>query len=330
MKTTEKLPGQSGNCQTGPSGGPDEQSFRAEVLGGLHQRPRELPCKYFYDEQGSRLFDQICELPEYYLTRTERDIMHRHAAEMAALLGPGSLLVEYGSGSSLKTRLLLDRLASVAAYVPLDVSGEHLHRSAKRLAARYPDLEVLPVCADFTADFTLPVPSRTPVRRVVYFPGSTLGNFGPSQAQSLLTRISALCGPGGALLLGIDLKKDPHVLEPAYNDSKGVTAAFNLNLLARINRELGADFDPDGFRHHAPYNRRLGCIEMYLISRKAQSVHIGKEIFTFAEGEPILTERSYKYDLDEFRFWVPRCGLRVEKVWTDERGYFSVLYLEVV
>jgi dimethylhistidine N-methyltransferase len=304
-------------------------TFRADVLRGLRRPAKELPCKYFYDEEGSRLFEQICELEEYYLTRTELAIMHRHAGEMADRLGPDCLLVEYGSGSSLKTRLLLDRLPAVAAYVPLDVSCEHLLRSARRLAARYPGLEVLPLCADFTADFSLPAPARPPARRVVYFPGSTLGNFGPPAADALLARIAAVCGPGGALLLGIDLKKDVRVLEPAYNDARGVTAAFNLNLLARINRELGADFDLGGFRHHAPYNRRLGCIEMYLVSLRRQEVRLGGEIISFAEGESILTERSFKYDLDEFRARAPRGGLRVEAVWADARKYFAVLYLTV-
>ena len=308
---------------------PDTDQFRADVLRGLRRRARELPCKYFYDETGSRLFEQICELEEYYLTRTELAIMHRHAGEMAEALGPDSLLVEYGSGSSVKTRLLLDRLPRVAAYVPLDVSREHLFRSARQLSARYPGVEVLPLCADFTGTFRLPEPSRPPARRVVYFPGSTLGNFDPTAAAGLLSRVAGLCGRGGAMLLGIDLKKDLRVLEPAYNDARGVTAAFNLNLLARINRELGADFDLAAFRHHAPYNRVLGCIEMYLISLRAQEVHLAGEVFSFAEEESILTERSFKYDLDEFRAWVSRTGLRVEKVWVDGQQYFAVLYLTV-
>jgi dimethylhistidine N-methyltransferase len=303
--------------------------FLADVLRGLRRSTKELPCKYFYDATGSHLFEQICELEEYYLTRTELAIMHKHAGEMAELLGPDCLLVEYGSGSSIKTRLLLDRLKRVAAYVPLDVSREHLLRSAQRLGRRYPTIEVLPLCADFTGEFRLPEPSRPPARRVVYFPGSTLGNFDPQAATVLLASVARLCGPGGALLLGIDLKKDVRILEPAYNDAKGITAAFNLNLLARINRELGANFDLAAFRHRAPYNRVLGCIEMHLVSLRPQQVHLADEVFSFTEGEFILSERSFKYDLDEFRVWARRAGLRVEKTWVDGRNYFAVLYLTV-
>jgi dimethylhistidine N-methyltransferase len=306
-----------------------EQQFRADVLSGLRRPFKELPCKYFYDEAGSRLFEEICDLDEYYLTHTELKIMQRHAAEMAALLGPDCLLIELGSGNSLKTRLLLDQLPRPAAYVPVDVAHEQLLRSAQELPASYPGLEVLPVCADFTGDFRLPLPEGHPARRVVYFPGSTLGNFGPPEAAALLSRIAGLCGRGGALLLGIDLQKDVGVLEAAYNDRRGVTAAFNLNLLARINRELGADFTLDAFRHHAFYNRRLACIEMHLISRRAQQVRIGAEIVHFAKEESIRTERSYKYNVEEFRAWVRRCGLGVEKVWVDEQNYFAVLYLTV-
>jgi dimethylhistidine N-methyltransferase len=307
----------------------DTDQFRSDVLRGLRRPAKELPCKYFYDETGSRLFEQICELEEYYLTRTELALMRQHAGAMAELLGPECLLVEYGSGSSVKTRLLLDRLKRVAGYVPIDVSCEHLVRSAGRLAARYPEVEVRPLCADFTGNFRLPEPSRRPARRVVYFPGSTLGNFDPPAAAVLLAGVARLCGPGGAMLLGIDLKKDLRILEPAYNDAKGVTAAFNLNLLARINRELGADFDLAAFGHRAPYNQVLGCIEMHLVSLRPQEVRLGEEVFSFAEGEFILSERSFKYDLDEFRTWVPRAGLRVEKVWVDGRNYFAVLYLTV-
>ena len=303
--------------------------FRDDVLRGLRRAFKELPCKYFYDEAGSRLFEAICDLEEYYLTRTELGIMRRHAAEMAWLLGSDCLLVELGSGSSLKTRLLLDELPRPVGYVPVDVSREQLLRSAQRLRTAYPGLEVLPLCADFTGELHLPEPGRRPARRVVYFPGSTLGNFGPPEAAVLLSRIAGLCGRGGALLLGIDLQKDVGILEAAYNDRRGVTAAFNLNLLTRINRELGADFALDAFRHQASYNRRLACIEMHLISLRPQQVHIGGEVIRFAEGESIRTERSYKYNVKEFRAWVQRCGLDVEQVWTDEHNLFAVLYLTV-
>jgi dimethylhistidine N-methyltransferase len=307
----------------------EAQRFRADVLRGLRRPARELPCKYFYDEAGSRLFEEICGLDEYYLTRTELGIMRRHAADMAALLGPDCLLVEYGSGSSLKTRLLLDRLRRPAAYVPVDVSCGHLTRSAAAVAAAYPGLEVLPLCADFTGLLRLPASGKVPARRVVYFPGSTLGNFGPPEAAELLTQVARLCGRGGGLLLGIDLRKDVRLLEAAYNDRRGVTAAFNLNLLARINRELGADFDLDAFRHLAFYNHHLSCIEMHLISTQRQWARVGGEAFLFAGGETIRTERSYKYDVEEFRVTARRCGLGVERVWADERNFFAVLYLTV-
>lgn len=313
------------SCPAGAVSERDE--FLADVLHGLALPEKELPCKYFYDERGSQMFEAICELDEYYLTRTELGLMRARSAEMAACLGSECLLIEYGSGSSLKTRLLLDRMQRVTAYVPLDVSRDHLYRSANELAASYDALEVLPLCADFNGPFVLPRPRRPEKRRVVYFPGSTIGNFGPREAEGLLSRVAALIGPGGAMLLGFDLRKDLSVLEPAYDDARGVTAAFNLNLLARINRELEADFDLPSFRHRAFYNTRLHCIEMHLVSTRAQQVRIADQVIEFAEGESVRTERSYKYDVEEFRAWVVRTGLGVERVWTDERGWFAVLYL---
>jgi dimethylhistidine N-methyltransferase len=311
-----------------PGGAADgADAMLREVLAGLARPDKKLPCKYFYDERGSRLFDEICELEEYYLTRCELAILRRDAGEMAGRLGPGCALVEYGSGSSLKTRLLLDRLDRPAAYVPVDISGEHLLRSARRLARAYPDLEVVPVCADFTRPFPLPPLRHPPRRRVVYFSGSTIGNFGPAEATALLAGIARLCGPGGGLLIGVDLKKDRAILEAAYNDRRRVTAAFNLNLLARLNRELGADFDLGGYRHHAFYNAGPGRIEMHLVSLVAQTVHVGGAAFELAAGETICTEYSYKYGLDDFRALAARVGLAVEQVWTDERGLFSVQYL---
>jgi dimethylhistidine N-methyltransferase len=301
-----------------------------DVLEGLARPAKELPCKYFYDARGSRLFDRICRLEEYYPTRCELAILRRHGAAMAEVLGPGCALVEYGSGSSLKTRLLLDRLPDAVAYVPVDISDEHLFRSARRLARRYPALEVAPVCADFTRPFALP-PLRRPVRRrVVYFSGSTIGNLGPAEATALLAGIARLCGPGGGLLIGVDLDKDPRILEPAYNDRLGVTAAFNLNLLARINRELGADFDLAAFRHHAFYDLRHRRIEMHLVSGRPQLVHVAGTAFAFAEGETIRTEYSHKYRLEDFRALARPAGLEVEQVWTDDEGLYSVQYLRIV
>ncbi len=301
--------------------------FRADVLRGLRAPKKELPCKYFYDEIGSALFEQITELEEYYPTRTELGIMTRHAAEMAGLLGPRCLLIEYGSGSSLKTRHLLDRLRDPAGYVPIDVSGEHLRRSARALEEEYPDIEMLPLCGDFTRPLDLPACRKPAARRVVYFPGSTLGNFSPRESIALLRQTAALCGRDGGLLLGIDLRKDPRVLETAYNDRRGVTAAFNRNILVRINRELGADFDLDQFAHQALYDAANGRIEMHLISRRDQVVRVGGVSFSFVAGESIHTENSYKYSLPVLADLAEAGGFTVEHVWTDERQYFSVAYL---
>jgi dimethylhistidine N-methyltransferase len=303
--------------------------FRADVLRGLRAPKKELPCKYFYDEVGSDLFEQITELEEYYPTRTELAIMERHAAEMAGWLGPRCLLIEYGSGSSLKTRRLLDRLRDPAGYVPVDVSGEHLRRSAGALGEDYPDIEMLPMCADFTRPLSLPACRKAAARRVVYFPGSTIGNFTPEAARALLRQTAVLCAHDGGLLLGIDLQKDPRVIEAAYNDRRNVTAAFNRNILVRINRELAADFDVEQFSHRAFYNAAHGRIEMHLVSRCDQVVRVGSMPFSFAAGESIHTENSYKYSLPALAELAWAGGFAVKRVWTDERQYFSVAYLAV-
>ncbi len=303
------------------------RQFRADVLRGLRATKKRLPCKYFYDEAGSALFEQITELAEYYPTRTELGIMQRHAAEMAGLLGPRPLLIEYGSGSSVKTRLLLDHVRDPAGYVPIDVSGEHLRRSAQALGEQYPDVEVLPLCADFTRPLDLPACRKPAARRVVYFPGSTLGNFTPPEAIALLRQTADLCGHGGGLLLGIDLRKDPRVLEAAYNDRRGVTAAFNRNILVRINRELGADFQLEQFAHRAWYDAARGRIEMHLVSRCEQVVRIGSVPFSFVAGESIHTENSYKYNLPVLTDLAEAGGFAVQRVWIDARHYFSVAYL---
>lgn len=302
-------------------------SFREEVLDGLRKPQKELPSKFFYDERGSQLFDQICALDEYYLTRTEREIMRDDAGAMADLLGPRCLLVEYGSGSSTKTRFLLDQLLEPAAYMPIDISRAHLSEAAAALAEAYPNLEVLPVCADYTTDFALPIPSTPAARTIVYYPGSTIGNFDPQPAERFLRHMAQVCGPHGGVLIGVDLRKDPGKLHHAYNDWEGVTAAFNLNLLARINRELSADFELDQFRHYAFYNPREGRVEMHLVSLADQVVHVGNDAFAFVIGESIWTESSYKYRLDAFAAMAAAAGLRVEQVWTDPRQLFSVQYL---
>lgn len=309
---------------------PSTQVFLEDVLLGLSQRPRTLPCKYFYDQHGSQLFDKICDLDEYYLTRSESAIMQRNAPEMAAQIGPGVRLVEYGSGSSIKTRILLDHLEKPVAYVPVDISREHLQKSADELSAIYPEIEILPVCADFTEIFDLPDSSREPTHSAVYFPGSTIGNFQPADAQRMLARIAPLCGTGGGLLIGIDLDKNVETIEAAYNDSQGVTAEFNLNLLRRINRELGADFDVDQFTHQASYNREQRRVEIDLSSEIEQSVCIDGKSFEFSNGETIRTEYSHKYTVEDFASLAAESGLTLRRCWTDDDGLFGVLHFAVL
>lgn len=306
---------------------PRTADMREEILAGLREPQKTLPCKYFYDQRGSQLFDAICELPEYYLTRTELGIMEAYIADMAAVLGPRLLLVEPGSGSSLKTRLLLDHLPQPRAYVPVDISRAHLVSAADCLNQVYPELEVLPVCADFSQSFAIPAPRRTAQRTVIYFPGSTIGNFEPVAAVELLKRLRRLAGPNGALLIGVDLRKDEAVLQRAYSDTAGVTAEFNLNILRRINRELHADFNLNGFRHRAVYNSATGRIEMHLMSCDNQLVRLAGDSFSFLDDEAIVTEYSYKHTLAGFKALAAKAGLQVEKVWTDDRRWFSVQYL---
>ncbi len=306
---------------------PERATFLAEALAGLRATPRTLPCKYFYDEIGSELFEAICQLDVYYPTRTELGIMREHAPEMAAELGERCMLVEYGSGTSEKTRILLDHLSKPAAYVPVDISGEHLLESAQATAADRPDLEVLPVCADFTREVELPVPSTEPARTVVYFPGSTIGNFGPEAATGLLDGMAELCAPDGGCLVGADLVKDRDVLRRAYDDPEGTTAAFNLGVLRRLRDDLGAELDLEGFEHEARWNEEHLRIEMHLRSTRSQTIRLGDETFAFAAGETICTEHSHKYTLDGFAALAADAGLRVETVWTDPKGWFSVQYL---
>jgi L-histidine Nalpha-methyltransferase len=308
---------------------PATARFRADVLRGLRRPSKRLPCKYFYDDAGSRLFDRICELPEYYPTRTELGILEADAAAMAERLGPNALLIEYGSGSGTKTRLLLDALDRPAGYLPVDISREHLERSAAALAADYPGLAVLPVCADFTQPFEPPKTTPSANRRVVYFPGSTIGNFSPHMARRLLAQMVQLVGGGGAVLIGVDLKKDPRVLEAAYDDAAGVTAEFNRNILIRINRELGGTFNLDHFVHHSLYNPMQGRAEMHLVSRRRQTIRVAGEPITIEDGESILTECSYKYTVRGFQTLAAAAGLRARQAWTDPKHWFSVQYLTV-
>lgn len=302
----------------------DEQR---EIVTGLASDPKQISPKYFYDETGSQLFEKICEQPEYYPTRTEIGIMRDNLAEIAELIGPHASIIELGSGSSVKTRLLLEHVLDLAAYVPVDISREHLASTAAELAEEFPEVEVLPVCADFTQPFELPSPGRIPDRNIVYFPGSTIGNFSTQQALELLTVMRAQAKDGGALLIGVDLEKSKAILEPAYNDAEGVTADFNLNLLARLNREHDANFELDAFEHTAIYDEEHRRIEMRLISLQEQSVSVAGRRFDFDEGEYIITEHSYKFSLDRFAALAREAGFEQRKCWTDAAGMFSVQYL---
>ena len=297
-----------------------------EILMGLGRPQKTLSSKFFYDEMGSRLFDQICDLPEYYLTQTEVGILRKHVVEMAARIGPQASLIEFGSGSSFKTRILLENLNRLAAYVPVDISRDYLVMAAEETARDFPEIEVLPVAADFTYPFDLPDPVVTPVRNVVYFPGSTIGNFSHTAAHGLLQVMHHEAGENGALLIGIDLQKDRDVVELAYNDSAGVTAEFNLNILRRLNREFGATFTLDSFRHRAIYSEEFGRIEMYLVSTCDQIVTIADREFAVSAGESILTEHSHKYTLEGFVAMATRAGFRLEKTWSDSAEMFAVLY----
>ena len=296
--------------------------FRQDVIAGLSLPQKTLPPKYFYDRTGSELFERICRLREYYLTRAELALTRTHTAAIARFAGKGGVLLEYGSGESLKTRLLL-RAMRPAVYMPVDISEEALMRATGKLAREFPWLRIAPVAGDFSRPLELPG-FRGRDRRVVYFPGSTIGNLSPSEAQAFLKMTRGQVGPRGAMLVGVDLKKDANVLHAAYNDSRGVTAAFNLNLLARINRELGGDFDPRRFAHYAFYNAPLGRIEMHLVSLAPQTVNVGDHRFAFAAGESIHTENSYKYSIAEFQGLAAQAGFRGAKVWTDRKGLFAL------
>lgn len=306
---------------------PTSQSFRDEVLRGLGRQPKSIPCKFFYDERGSRFFDEICDLDEYYLTRAETAILQAYASEMAACVGRGALLVELGSGSGIKTRLLLDKLEEPVAYVPVDIAREHLIASAALLCDAYPSLEVLPVCADYTRAMALPRAKRGHAGVCFFFPGSTIGNMNPSEATAFLTLLHTLAGGPCGVLVGVDLKKDRTVLEPAYNDKRGVTAAFNMNLFTRINREIGGDFDLSRFRHRAFFNEAESRVEMHLVSTCRQTAHVGSVTVAFDEGETILTEYSHKFSLEHMKQIAEESGFGVEKVWTDPAGLFSVQFL---
>jgi L-histidine N-alpha-methyltransferase len=297
------------------------------LIDGLRQPEKMISPKYFYDERGSQLFDEITRLPEYYPTETELGIMRENIEEIASLVGKQASLIEFGSGSSLKTRVLLEHLDELAAYVPVDISEDHLLESARQIRGEFPDLDVLPVVADFTHAFQLPTPKVMPVRNIIYFPGSTIGNFTNEAARELLRVMYEEAGADGALLIGVDLQKDPAIIERAYNDSAGITAEFNRNMLRHLNREFGADFDLDAFVHSAEYNEGEGRIEIRLVSQQDQEFSLGHESFSIARDEAILTEYSHKYTLEGFAAMGEAAGFRVERVWMDAGRLFSVQYL---
>ena len=295
-----------------------------DVLRGLGRPAKSIPPKYFYDERGSLLFERITALPEYYLTRTEMGILRANRTALAEAVGDDSCLIEYGSGASTKVRLLLDACRP-AAYVPVDISREHLMQAARAIHDDY-DLPVYPTCADYSVRFELPEPVQE-LGRVAFFPGSSIGNFDPAEADAFLRGVAAVVGQGGALAIGVDTKKDPAVLHDAYNDSAGVTADFNRNVLSHINATVGADFDPTAFVHEAIYNETAGRIEMYLIARRAHTVTVAGTRIPFAEGERLHTENSYKYDPDEFVAKADRAGFDCPHRWQDDQGHFMVLAL---
>ena len=305
---------------------PATSEFFSDVVAGLSSEPRTLPCKYFYDARGAALFQKICELPEYYITRTEIDILDRHRAEIAAHLGANIELIGLGTGAGTKTRILIEALEKPAVYIPVDISEKQLRQSTGLFRQIFPTLEILPVCADYLQPFDLPSPRHKAARNIVYFPGSTIGNFDPIGATEFLQRVVDFCGRDGGLLIGVDLQKDRHVIEAAYNDKAGVTAQFNLNLLVRANREIGADFDLRHWRHCANYNSNNGRIEMYLISEADQRVRIEDRQFNFRTGERILTEYSYKHTRESFAALAANAGFDFEKMWTDQEALFGVFY----
>jgi dimethylhistidine N-methyltransferase len=303
---------------------PEENPFLRDVLAGLSRQQKSIPPKYFYDARGSKLFEEICELPEYYLTRTELAIMRANLAEIAQFVGSGVQLIELGTGAGVKTRILIERLLP-PLYVPIDIDGHTLREMSQRLADLFPWLNVSALCADYSMQLSLPEFVGLPIRKkAVFFPGSSIGNFTPDEALSFLRSVRRMVGTGGMLLIGVDLKKDKATLEAAYDDAQGVTARFNLNLLERINRELGGDFQPNRFKHKAFYDPIRGWIEMHVESRYAQVAHVAGVRFAFEAGETIHTEISCKYSIAEFQDLAKRAGFSPEKLWTDPEQLFSV------
>ena len=306
----------------------DQEAMLSEVVRSLSKDKKELPCKLFYDENGSKLFEKISELEEYYLTRTEISILDENIEEIAECIGENTVIVELGSGSSRKIRILLDNLKNIAAYVPVDISENFLFESSEKLAEEYKELKIIPVVADYTRPFTFPEIILNYNRIVSYYPGSTIGNFDPEKAVEFLKNISEFCGSGSGLLIGIDLKKDTDIIEKAYSDKKGLTAQFNLNILKNINNSFGSDFDTDKWQHRAFYNDELGRIEMHLKSLVDQVVRVNGTDIYFRKHETIHTENSYKFTVEEFESLIGEF-YSLENYWTDNVGKFAVCYFEV-
>ena len=309
--------------------GAGADDFARAMIAALSERPRSIAPKYFYDARGSAIFEEICDLPEYYPTRTELAILQRHAPQMAAWIGPRADVIEFGAGSQRKVRILLDALDDPVRYLPLDISAEHLEQHARALRAERPGLEVTPVAADFTRAVDLPDSARPSARRVGFFPGSSIGNFRPEDARAFLAMAARLLR-GGGMLIGVDLVKAPEILHRAYNDGRGVTAAFNRNLLVRANRELQANFDPERFAHYAFYHPTEQRVEMHLLSSMDQTVQVCGRPFRFRSGESLHTENSYKYTPESFGALARLAGFEPRQSWVDERGWFGVLWLESV
>ncbi len=306
-----------------------QEDLLTEVILGLSKPQKMLPSKLFYDEKGSRLFDMICELDEYYPTRTETKILSDNIDEITSYIGDKCVLVELGSGSSVKIKLLLDHLKNLSAYVPVDISAEHLIKSTKLLQDEYSFLNVYPLAADYTRWFSLPKIQEDYNSIDAFYPGSTIGNFTPEGAREFLGRIAEICGKGSGLLIGVDLQKDENILNKAYNDSEGITAEFNLNILSHVNNQLGANFDLSKFKHQAFYNKKEGRIEMHLLSLAQQVVKLNEHSFSIGRYETILTEYSYKYTVEGFAELVKDI-YEVEKVWVDRNKLFSVQFLRAL
>jgi dimethylhistidine N-methyltransferase len=328
QRRERERPGQPGSAAYFVDHQPEVEDFRAAVLAGLSASPKTVPPKFFYDEPGSNLFERICRTEEYYLTRTEIDLLRDKGPEIAELAGSQTVVVEYGCGSSRKIRALLDNLDAPAEYVAIDISRQHLGRVVADIAGDYAEIRVGGICADFTADLDLPREAGlNGIRKLGFFPGSTIGNMSPGEARKFLAGVRRQVAGDGALVIGVDLKKDERILNAAYNDADGVTAAFNLNILHRMNRELGSRIDVEKFEHLAFYNRSEGRIEMHLKSRAEQTVKIAGREFDFARDETIHTENSYKFHIEEFSELAGQAGFATEAAWTDPDDLFCILYL---